>query len=403
MFKKVKICLLLLVLIAPLFVTGCITSNPGPKFTSAAAPASGKAIIYVYRQRGVMTAQEMPGIKINDDEAVNILPEISYFTLSVEPGQYTFSPKLFGIYKTTEAVIDAQAGEVYYVRLKVIIGHLELEQMNKDEAMAYMATCYQLDPKYYRDPRVIKGTQVSTAGIVTEPVPEVAEPVSRVEEPVTPAPVKTVEKVDQPLIPAVKKDSRSSLYVDADPSGAKIRIMNISPRFEQGIRLDAGRYDVEVSAPGYVTYREWASMEKGEEVHLQVNLIPEQKKVAAASQEKSVLEDKKTTGQQSDLSSEEKRYSEMLQSGSVYQIRNAAKYVYRRYYKNDYLTGLAEQALLQNYTKEPTNTQIDAMAWLCKALGRSGNKRFSETLKTVAENAPHRKLKGYAQKSLDQL
>jgi hypothetical protein len=46
---------------------------------------------------------------------------------------------------------------------------------------------------------------------------------------------------------------------------------------------------------------------------------------------------------------------------------------------------------------------IDAMSWLCKALGSSGMGKYRSTLSTVANNAPHKKLKGHAEKSLNEL
>ncbi len=406
MFKKVKVCLLLLVLVAPLFITGCLTSGLGPQFTQAIAPPSGKAVIYVYRQRGVMTAQEMPGVKVNDVEVVDILPEISYFSLTVEPGQYTFTPKLFAIFKTTEAVIDAQAGGVYYVRLKVSIGHLGFAHMNDDEAMAYMATCYELDPKYYLDPRVTSNPQASRSGKASAASTNVPESVAKA------VPVQTKNKIEGPSKPVAKSDTRGSLYVEANPSNARIRIMNIAPVFNQGIMLNAGRYDVEVSAPGYVTHREWTSLERGEEKHMRVILASEQKQVPVSSPAKQAVQVQKEVAPvrtveninvPPDASSEEMRYGDMLQNGSLNEIRNVAKNIYYRYYSSDYLTGLAEQALLEKYSNNPTKLQIDAMAWLCKALGRTGDPRFSETLRTVAQDAPHQKLRRHAEKSLEQL
>ncbi|MBN2419881.1 MAG: DUF2846 domain-containing protein [Deltaproteobacteria bacterium] len=415
MVKKIKLLSVLVLLIMSLFTTGCLTASLGPKFTKAITPESDKAIIYVYRQRGVMTAQEMPGVKVNDVEVVDILPEISYFPLSVDPGKYIFTPKLFGMYKTTEAVVDAEAGNVYFVRLKVAMGHLEFDHMNRDEAMAYMATCHLLDPKYYRDPRVMSGQQASAISKSPEKVVDVAKAPEKAIE--TPVAVKTEDIAEEIPRPEVKvvKDTKARLYVDANPSNARVRIMNIAPVFEQGIRLNEGRYDVEVSASGYLSHREWVSLSAGENKHLQVLLEPEKKPIVEqmAKAEKTMVqkqasvtpvitqdEKKDITGR---ISAEEKRYAEMLQSGSANEIRNAAKNIYYRYYTNDYLTGLAEQALIQNYSRGTTNIQIDAMAWLCKVLARTGDARFADTLRSVAKDAPHRKLRGHAEKSLGQL
>ncbi len=45
------------------------------------------------------------------------------------------------------------------------------------------------------------------------------------------------------------------LTVFTEPSDARVRIMNIGPKYRDGIRLDYGRYDIEVSKPGYRTQR----------------------------------------------------------------------------------------------------------------------------------------------------
>lgn len=52
------------------------------------------------------------------------------------------------------------------------------------------------------------------------------------------------------------------LYVMTVPVDAKVRIMNIEPRFYSGILLKPGRYDIEVSYPGYKSKRMWVSLSK---------------------------------------------------------------------------------------------------------------------------------------------
>ncbi|MBN1906167.1 MAG: DUF2846 domain-containing protein [Deltaproteobacteria bacterium] len=408
---KTKIFILISMLFLTSLITGCLTTSIGPKFTQSITPESGKAVIYVYRQRGVMTATTMPGIKVNDVEVVEMLPEIGYFSLSVDPGQYTFTPKLFGIYKTTETTANAQPGEVYFVRLKVSMGSLEFDLMNKDEAMAYMATCHLLDSKYYRDPRVMSGQKVSM-----HPAPVISKEIAAVQ---TQADVKQVpdipveEKAPTPVSsrPVAVKDLKGRLYVDVNPSNARIRIMNISPVFEQGITLDQGRYDLEVSAAGYNSHREWVTLEKGESKNFQVLLEPVNKPAPVAEQpvikEQTVVVSSLTAEQKANVSeafsAEEERYARMLQNGSLTEIRDAAKNIYYRHYNSSYLAAIAEQALLKHYSADASNIQVDAMAWLCKALGKTGDRRYAETLRTVAQNAPHRKLRGHAEKSLAQL
>ncbi len=409
---KTKIFILISMLFLTSLITGCLTTSIGPKFTQAITPESGKAIIYVYRQRGVMTATTMPGIKMNDVEVVEMLPEIGYFSLSVDPGQYTFTPKLFGIYKTTESTVNAQPGEVYFVRLKAAMGSIEFDLMNKDEAMAYMATCHLLDSKYYRDPRVISGQRVSSMPVASVKNKEIATVQTQTEVQQVPA-IPVEEKAPAPVssMPVAVKDQKARLYVDTTPSDARIRIMNIAPVFEQGITLDQGRYDLEVSAAGYNSHREWVSLEKGEVRNFQVLLEPVNKPAPVVEQpvvkEQVVVVSSLTAEQKANVSeafsAEEERYARMLQNGSISEIRDAAKNIYYRYYNNSHLAGIAEQTLLKHYSAEASNIQIDAMAWLCRALGRTGDRRYAETLRTVAQNAPHRKLRGHAEKSLGQL
>ena len=38
--------------------------------------------------------------------------------------------------------------------------------------------------------------------------------------------------------------------------------MNIKPVYEDGIELDEGKYDIEVTKPGYLTYRKWVVVDK---------------------------------------------------------------------------------------------------------------------------------------------
>ena len=53
-----------------------------------------------------------------------------------------------------------------------------------------------------------------------------------------------------------------SLTVKPTPAEAMVRIMNIRQVYEDGILLVAGRYDIEVSASGFDTWREWIDLEK---------------------------------------------------------------------------------------------------------------------------------------------
>ncbi len=55
------------------------------------------------------------------------------------------------------------------------------------------------------------------------------------------------------------------LYVDTTPSDARIRILNIGPKYYQGMELAPGDYHVEVSASGYGKQTRWVSLAAGED------------------------------------------------------------------------------------------------------------------------------------------
>ncbi|CAB5087203.1 hypothetical protein D3OALGA1CA_650 [Olavius algarvensis associated proteobacterium Delta 3] len=69
-----------------------------------------------------------------------------------------------------------------------------------------------------------------------------------------------------------KPISNCRLYVTTNPEDAKIRILNIKQVFYQGIKLAAGQYHLEVSAPAYHTHKSWITMEG--ERHISIDLKP---------------------------------------------------------------------------------------------------------------------------------
>jgi hypothetical protein len=45
------------------------------------------------------------------------------------------------------------------------------------------------------------------------------------------------------------------LRVRPEPSDARVRVINIAPAYRDGMDLEPGSYDIEVTAPGYRTFR----------------------------------------------------------------------------------------------------------------------------------------------------
>ncbi|WP_245551631.1 bifunctional serine/threonine-protein kinase/formylglycine-generating enzyme family protein [Gilvimarinus chinensis] len=70
-----------------------------------------------------------------------------------------------------------------------------------------------------------------------------------------------------------ESDTLFALAVQTKPANARVRIMNIREKYHEGIALASGRYQVEVTAPGYRKYLQWTQI-KDEDVRLEVTLAP---------------------------------------------------------------------------------------------------------------------------------
>jgi|TARA_B100002003_G_scaffold247557_1_gene279347 hypothetical protein len=78
---------------------------------------------------------------------------------------------------------------------------------------------------------------------------------------------------------SLEAPKRGRIYVDTQPEDTRIKILNIGPAFYQGIKLETGRYHVEVSADGYETKKLWVTLAAGEDKTLDIRL----KRVAVSS------------------------------------------------------------------------------------------------------------------------
>lgn len=70
------------------------------------------------------------------------------------------------------------------------------------------------------------------------------------------------EPIVEPVAEVIEEMPATSLTVVTTPNDARVRIMNIKPVYEDGIELDDGKYDIEVTKPGYLTYRKWIVVDK---------------------------------------------------------------------------------------------------------------------------------------------
>jgi formylglycine-generating enzyme required for sulfatase activity len=70
-----------------------------------------------------------------------------------------------------------------------------------------------------------------------------------------------------------KKQQTSGLFVETRPENARVRVLNIRPKFHQGMLLKPGKYHVEVSAHGYELEKKWIEVAAGEDRHLNIHLV----------------------------------------------------------------------------------------------------------------------------------
>jgi len=75
--------------------------------------------------------------------------------------------------------------------------------------------------------------------------------------------------------PAPAVEAKIALTVTTTPADARVRLMNIKEIYKPGMALPAGQYDLEVSADGYASYREWFALyEGGGEVSVALKELP---------------------------------------------------------------------------------------------------------------------------------
>jgi hypothetical protein len=65
---------------------------------------------------------------------------------------------------------------------------------------------------------------------------------------------------------------KGNLFVNTVPANARIRILNIKPKFRQGIELDPGKYLIEVSQTGYQAVKRWETLDTKEKKNLEIRL-----------------------------------------------------------------------------------------------------------------------------------
>jgi TolB-like protein len=95
---------------------------------------------------------------------------------------------------------------------------------------------------------------------------------------------------------------------------------------------------------------------------------------------------------------------QLLRSSTPAEKIKGAKHAVRLSPIHDDILQVAEDELLKGYEVRTRDRQlIDALSWLCNVLGRSGQRKYKDTLYEVSKNARTKKLRGYAKKNYNLL
>ncbi len=94
----------------------------------------------------------------------------------------------------------------------------------------------------------------------------------------------------------------------------------------------------------------------------------------------------------------------MLRSSNLGDKADGAKIVVKLYKNDQAILDIVNNELLKGYnSRSDDRNYVEAMAWLCNALGASGQAKYASTLEKVSQEAPNKKLQKYALKNLRHL
>ena len=96
------------------------------------------------------------------------------------------------------------------------------------------------------------------------------------------------------------------------------------------------------------------------------------------------------------------RYIDQLTQGGPVSIKRAAQNIYHSGETDTAVLDVAAETLLSKYMTA-NNRSADAYAWVAKAIGASGNGRYSSVLQQVMDSSAHRSIRKYAKIAFGQL
>jgi len=106
-----------------------------------------------------------------------------------------------------------------------------------------------------------------------------------------------------------------------------------------------------------------------------------------------------------ELNAADQSYVDRLIKGGPSTLQDVAQSLFNASVTNPEVLDVAAQVLLEKYPMAGNERDtVDASAWLCRALGNSGNNRYKAVLDQVADDkSVHRRLRGHCEKASKQL
>jgi hypothetical protein len=101
------------------------------------------------------------------------------------------------------------------------------------------------------------------------------------------------------------------------------------------------------------------------------------------------------------LDEAEKMYVDRMLKGSWVSLRDVAQSLYNTGNTNTEVLDVTAETLLERYQRAGEDRDaVDAVAWMCRALGASGNSRYRPVLDRIEnDKSVHRKARGHCEKA----
>jgi hypothetical protein len=101
----------------------------------------------------------------------------------------------------------------------------------------------------------------------------------------------------------------------------------------------------------------------------------------------------------------DKGYVEQIIKGSWGTLRQVSENMYNTSYSNTEVLDVLAEVTLEKYPQTGADfSTVDSVAWMCRALGASGNNRYRPVLEKISDDkSVHRKLRAHCEKAAKQL